>query len=375
MASETELLRLAVAAYEAASEPELWPVFLKGYTQAVAADFSVIQIHNIGQHISTVVSAFGLSSPMKREYNEYYSKQNIWRESGRARYAPGMVNLDHEMCPPEVAQKSEFYNDCMLRMGGAYTFGAVFASEDESRFPTVSAQRGRSKQRFGETERETAQFLLPHLGRAWTVYRRLDILAAGESVLETLPLGVAFLAGDGTAVYCNRAAEEIFRANDGLLLRRGKLSAADPIADVHLRRAVREALSPGAPLGPAAVQVPRTSLRRGYQIAAAPLRKRFRQFTGMLEPVAVALITDLEKQARANTDLLRQTYKLTRKETMLAAKLFEGKPVEQAARELAITYETARTHLRRIFSKTGTSRQAELLLLIARLPISTGGDG
>ena len=55
-----------------------------------------------------------------------------------------------------------------------------------------------------------------------------------------------------------------------------------------------------------------------------------------------------------------QTYKLTRKEAMLAAKLSEGKSVEQAAEELAITYETARTHLRRIFSKTGTSRQAEL---------------
>jgi DNA-binding CsgD family transcriptional regulator len=37
--------------------------------------------------------------------------------------------------------------------------------------------------------------------------------------------------------------------------------------------------------------------------------------------------------------------------------------------------ETARTHLRRIFSKTGTSRQAELILLIARHPMMTGRNG
>jgi len=28
--SETQLLRLALSSYEAATEPELWPVFLKG---------------------------------------------------------------------------------------------------------------------------------------------------------------------------------------------------------------------------------------------------------------------------------------------------------------------------------------------------------
>jgi DNA-binding CsgD family transcriptional regulator len=91
--------------------------------------------------------------------------------------------------------------------------------------------------------------------------------------------------------------------------------------------------------------------------------------------VAVALITDPEKQTPASTDVLIQAYKLTRKEATLAAKLFEGKSLEQASRELAITYETARTHLRRIFGKTGTSRQAELILLIARLPVMTGRNG
>jgi DNA-binding CsgD family transcriptional regulator len=158
------------------------------------------------------------------------------------------------------------------------------------------------------------------------------------------------------------------------------LSAADRIVCAQLRRAVQEAVCPRASVGPSAVHVPRIHPRgdyqcRDYQVVAAPLRKRFRQFTGMLEPVAVALITDPEKQTPVSTDVLMQAYKLTRKEAMLAAKLFEGKSLEQAAQELAITYETARTHLRRIFSKTGTSRQAELILLIARHPMMTGRNG
>jgi hypothetical protein len=128
----------------------------------------------------------------------------------------------------------------------------------------------------------------------------------------------------------------MFRANDGLSLRGGMLSAADRIAGAQLRRAVQDAVSPRASVGPSAVHVPRTRLRensqggnyqsRDYQVVAAPLRKRFRQFTGTLEPVAVALITDPDKQTPARTDVLVQAYKLTRKEAMVAAKLFEGKP-------------------------------------------------
>ena len=95
----------------------------------------------------------------------------------------------------------------------------------------------------------------------------------------------------------------------------------------------------------------------------------------MLEPIAVAFITDPERHTPASTDALMQAYTLTRKEAMLAARLSEGQSVKQASEELAITYETARTHLRRIFSKTGTSRQAELILLIARHPVMTTRNG
>ncbi len=367
MASETELLRLALMAYEAAAEPSLWPGFLKHFTEAVSADSSVLQIHDLGRHISTVISGFGLSSPVTQSYNQHYSKLNIWRERGRTLFTAGRVNFGEELCPRALLERSEFYNDYMLRVGGAYTMGTVFAREGDSA-PTLSAQRGRGKHPFGEPEREVARFLLPHLGRAWTLLQRLELLAAGESVLDTVPLGVVFLGTGGTAVYWNHAADEIFRGNDGLSLRNGVLSAVDQRADARLRKAVDDALSPSRPPGPAAVPIPRPSLSRDYQVVASPLRGRFRQFAGMPMPGATVLITDPERHQAASVDLLIQIYKLTLKEAEIVVKLSEGKSVKQAGEEMTVTYETARTHLRRIFSKTGTSRQSELLLLLNRLP-------
>jgi DNA-binding CsgD family transcriptional regulator len=376
VALETELLRLALAAYEAAAEPELWLVFLKQYAEVIGADSAFLQIHDLAAHASVILSGFGLTSPLKQSYNEYYSRINLWRESGGAFYVPGRVNLDQEQCPRFVLERSEFYNDCLKRFGVVFSMGAVIARE-EGRVPTLSSLRKPSKRPFDETEREIARFLLPHVRRAWAIVQRLELLAAGESALDTLPLGAVFLSSGRAAIYCNRAAEEIFRSNDGLSLRNGRLAALDKGAEAHLCQAIDSALSPCEPPGPAAVSVPRPSLRRDYQVVAAPLLGRFQQFAAMPRPVALALITDPEQQQPVRTRLLMQLYKLTRKEAAVTSKLSEGKSVERAAEELSVTYETARTHLRRIFSKTGTSRQAELLLLIARLPVirNGGGDG
>lgn len=374
MASETELLRLSLMAYEAAAEPELWPGFMKSFTEAISADSSVLQIHDLAGRTSAIIRGFGLSSSFTQSYNTHYSRLNVWRDQGQGRslYRAGRVNLSEELCPRPLLERTEFYNDYLLRIGGAYSMGSVIA-RDRDHAPTLTALRGDGKAPFGEQEREQARFVLPYLTRAWILLERLQLLAAGESVVDTLPLGVVFLVAGGRAAYWNHAADDIFRMNDGLSVRNFVLHAEDRTAEVQLRRAIDHALSPRRPLGPKAVPIPRSSLRRAYQVTAAPLRRRFRQFEGMPLPVGVVLITDPDRQEPANTDLLIQMYKLTPREAALAAKLSEGKSVEQAAQEMGITYETGRTHLRRIFSKTETLRQAELVLLMARLT-ATGAN-
>jgi DNA-binding CsgD family transcriptional regulator len=63
-------------------------------------------------------------------------------------------------------------------------------------------------------------------------------------------------------------------------------------------------------------------------------------------------------------DLLRCHFGLTPAEARLALHLVAGETLRSAEVKLSITYETARTHLKNIFNKTGTCRQAELLVVI-----------
>jgi DNA-binding CsgD family transcriptional regulator len=63
-------------------------------------------------------------------------------------------------------------------------------------------------------------------------------------------------------------------------------------------------------------------------------------------------------------DLLRCHFGLTPAEARLALRLVAGETLRSAAVKLSISYETARTALKNIFRKTGTCRQAELVIVI-----------
>ncbi|HXG32252.1 MAG TPA: helix-turn-helix transcriptional regulator [Bryobacteraceae bacterium] len=325
MATETELLRLALGVYEAAFQPELWTGLLTRLEELTSAGALLLQVRELsGLSLCLCNLGFGALT-----------------DAGKEPPATPNPGQKPALSPPAVAHLIE-------RLSGTASKPAV--SHDA-----------------GGVGRKIVRFLLPHLRRAATIAERMAFFEANQSVLDRLPIGVIFVGSGGAAIQWNCAAAEILHARDGFSLHKGILSAADPCAQARLRKLIQSALWPQKPPAGAAVAVPRPSLRRDYQVMAASLFPQLRQPATPHLHVALLFIIDPERQPPASTRLLIELYKLTRKEAVIAAKLSEGKTIKQAAQELSVTYETARTHLRRIFSKTGTSRQAELLLLLCRL--------
>lgn len=70
---------------------------------------------------------------------------------------------------------------------------------------------------------------------------------------------------------------------------------------------------------------------------------------------------------------LQTEFKLTPAQARLAALLHDGASVKQAADQLGITEGSARQYLRRIFAKTGTNRQIDLIREIA-WAVAEGGS-
>ncbi|HWG59212.1 MAG TPA: helix-turn-helix transcriptional regulator, partial [Candidatus Acidoferrales bacterium] len=67
-------------------------------------------------------------------------------------------------------------------------------------------------------------------------------------------------------------------------------------------------------------------------------------------------------------ELLTRQYGLTKHEASLADLLLQGSDLREAAEKLGVSMNTVRTHLRLIFEKTDTHRQAELVRVLLRGP-------
>ena len=80
--------------------------------------------------------------------------------------------------------------------------------------------------------------------------------------------------------------------------------------------------------------------------------------------MAVILIIDPEDEPEPATALLRRLYHLTKAETDVALRMMHGADPKQISEDLSVSLPTVRTHLQRVFYKTDTHRQAELVRLL-----------
>jgi DNA-binding CsgD family transcriptional regulator len=99
----------------------------------------------------------------------------------------------------------------------------------------------------------------------------------------------------------------------------------------------------------------------------APL---LRESYPLLDHKAACVIFLTDPAARTDTPpaRLRQQYGLTEMEAEIASRLVGGMVLAEIGNDLGITIHTVRGHLKRLFAKTGTHRQAELLRVLLEGP-------
>ena len=68
----------------------------------------------------------------------------------------------------------------------------------------------------------------------------------------------------------------------------------------------------------------------------------------------------------ARIEILGQLFEFTPAEAALALLLANGLTLDEAAEELGVTRNTAKSHLSSVFSKTGVTRQPKLVQLILK---------
>jgi DNA-binding CsgD family transcriptional regulator len=280
----------------------------------------------------------------------------------------GTVVADYELCPREQLESSatfrEFYapRDCIHVLGG----GILTTPTGQS---MISCHRGAEAGPFGEMEKSILRPLMPHLKRAALLHGELGSLrrqlATFTGHLDRYPYAFLLTDGERRVLYSNTAAREIVAARDGLAIENGRLIAISPQQETVFGKLVAE-LAAGRGPSLRRLEIARPSRRKSYRVMIMPIDDSRTIPLGVAVPVVSMLLIDADSHSAPDPEVLRELFSFTPAEARVAARLVLGQNAEEIATESKTSVETARTHIKRIFSKTNTNRQSELVSVILR---------
>lgn len=193
-----------------------------------------------------------------------------------------------------------------------------------------------------------------------------------KALAETSPWGLAIVDLQSQVRFMNAQARSILARNNGITLSDGRVKLARSAADRALQLLIATVLKGEVDEvtdgdGFRVVSVPGSDDKVGYAIEVrpySPMKDIFR------EPAALLIITDFDQAKTASGPVLAKVFSLSERESEFAEVFGRGHRLEETARLMQISPNTARVHLQHVLRKTGAQNQVELARVLSRLPYS-----
>jgi DNA-binding CsgD family transcriptional regulator len=209
--------------------------------------------------------------------------------------------------------------------------------------------------------------LVPHLQQALRTHEQLtdtnrDPVDISSVASDVIGHAVIVVASGGVVVQINSAARQVTLAADGLKLQGETIQASSASTNTELRDCVSKALvrqSGKASVGSYLI-CGRPSGKRPYAIRVVPLDAGDDPCLAL----AAIIVIDPEREIKPPKELLQKLFNLTDAESEVALRMLNGDGLKTIANSSPVSITTVKTHLQRIFRKTGTHRQAELVRLL-----------
>jgi DNA-binding CsgD family transcriptional regulator/PAS domain-containing protein len=365
MTEQARLSRLIADMYDATLEPGQWSevlarivAFVGGHGGCLLAKDATSR--DIDAHWQT-----GVEPHYLRLYNETYSK--IGPVAALTFGDVGQIVSVPEVVPYDEFRRSRFYVEWAEPQGWIDVAVAVL-DKSAGGWGLLGVSRNAANGMVDDEMRRRIALVVPHIRRALRIGRAIERRQADAAtfadVLDRLSAGLLLLDAQGRIVHTNVAADGMLR--DGRLLRAigRRLAGGDPQAE----RALREtAILPRAEgLGREGVLVPlRTCDGERYIARAMPLASAAPRGAGATAEATTAVFVRRATMDCPSPDVIAESYKLTPTELRVLFALVERGGVPEVAAALGIAETTVKTHLARLFAKTGARRQAELVKLVA----------
>jgi DNA-binding CsgD family transcriptional regulator len=216
---------------------------------------------------------------------------------------------------------------------------------------------------FDATELEILRQILPDLRHGLRVSSTFKHLEAErllyENAVETTGIGTILLGAAARVIYNSPAAMALLAQHSALRVCNSRLICTRLTDNRQLNDVITQALDDHSGQFAYALRLFAGELLVVVRAVSYPL-----SVVDEPGPRVAIFLSERTKRPVLAREVICRLFDLTPAEADLSIKLAEGTSLSEAAIELKISEHTARTYSKRIYSKTGTNRQAELVQLI-----------
>lgn len=351
-----------------------WDEIPVAFSQAFPGSFAGLWNMNFGESRLNFQSWGNTDPAFIASYADHFAYINPWTPYWSAAKS-GLVALSEEVCPARLFSNTEFYNDWLRPQKDAdAAAGLKLIGGDGETIQFVIHFPMQNSEAYGQATAEVLRRIRSSLGRSISLSRLMragtEGAVAAAALVERGRCAAFVIEGNRLIREANQLAVQLFSSGRSVIVRNNRCFLADSDADARFG-SVLERLSKGFPTGGASFSFRTAKGAMRVTMAALPAASSSSSLAALLPPrqLVLVIVTDLAPSAADTPDLstLRAAFGLTPAEISFCQRLLLGESVSDAAELLGISVETARTRLKSIFHKTGTSRQGQLMLFLSKL--------
>ena len=301
-------------------------------------------------------------------YSESYPKLDPTADSPSFRVEQVVSATD--LVPYEEFRRGRFYREWARPHGWVDVASAVIEKSPIS-CTFLSVVRHEANGLVDDEMRRRMALLIPHVRRALligkTIHRKQTEAVCFSDVLDGLSSGMILVDANGRIVHTNNAGIAILDAADFLRAVCGRLVASDLAINAALRDILVAASVGDTALGVKGIALPLTAHDGERYVAhVLPLTSGARRAAGLAyNAVAALFIRKAALEPFSPPEVIGEMYKLTPTELRVLLAIVDIGGVPEVAAALGVAVTTVKTHLSRLFEKTGVARQADLVKLVA----------
>ncbi len=365
--SQDQFSELVGLIYEGPLEPVPWSSAMELMRDYLGANWVTLILRPASINQRAILVRSGEQGP--ELYTAGYNQFQTFSLDPFVGLPPDQVVTVDEMIDTRRWISGEFYKQFIAPNNIRYILGSDIRAEGgaECRLRITRPSKGKD---FTQQDKDFCRQLLPHLKRSVKLRSRVEGIESERRMyavaMDRMQIGTVVLNEQGAIVRCNSVAEGILAEKDGILSVKGRLHAEYALEDRELQRLIRAGLSMtarSAPVITEAISLTRPSGQPKLGVLVRSIHASEVSEANDWPQVAV-FIRDPKHQPHPSHELVRRLFGFTSAEVSLALLLTNGLTLEEAAAELNIRKNTARAHLRSIFSKTGVTRQTMLVRLL-----------